>query len=423
MKNKKKDAVLRPNNSVGLLKGGWLEVRDGVKILHLNGSNYQMGYQLGFLLKDQYLKNRRAWFNFLEKMGISYDDLVFIWNELKDLIPIEYKNEMQGRADAVNLTFLEVAVIDMLYSAVTCVGMAAWGVATVDGRIYHLRSADGGLGLKDPVSEEYACKDQFLIVRKPDNGYASVVIGLSIQVSAEGGVNEKGIGIGYTTVYKPDTTIHGIPEGIRQRMVLDHAENAEDALNIISSNRTTCYTNIISDGKKNNAYVVEQSANYSYYGTWNDTIESKYPSWIIDHIIRRGNFFLNPTSAGLKDDVYKKSNFIRWLLSLFGLEKEYTYFIMITHYKLLSKAIEKQWGKLDLNGTMEMLRSVYQGKNSGFYSLVQRLGGQYSQVWHQWVICPETGDILVSFADGKKSAYKNPVHHFNMYDLINAQSP
>jgi hypothetical protein len=152
-------------------------------------------------------------------------------------------------------------------------------------------------------------------------------------------------------------------------------------------------------------------------------MESNYPSWTIDHVVRRGNFFLDPTSVGLKDDVYKKSNFIRWRLSKFGLEKEYTYFVMIKHFKLLSKAIEKRWGKLDLNSTMAMLRSVYQGKTSIFYSLMQRLGGPYSQVWHQWVICPETGDILVSFADNGRSAYKNPVHYFNMYDLINAQPP
>ncbi len=407
-----------------ILDGAWLEIRDGIKIIHLNGSYYNMGYQLGYFLKDDYLKSRRAWLDFLEKkLGISYDDLVYIWNELKDFIPREYKDEMQGRADAVNLSFEEVAVMDVLDPAIRCVGMACWGPATIDGKLYHLRSADFSLNIRDPVTGEYASNDQLLIVRKPENGLASVVIGLSIEVSAEGGINEKGICIGYTAVYINDKTIYGIPLGMRQRMVLDRANDIEDALNIISNNRTTGATNIVSDGKNRIAYVVEQSANYSYIGTWNGTIENNYPSWIIDHVVRRNDIFLDPVSAGLPSDIYKKSNFIRWLLSLFGLEKEYVYFWTIQHFKIFSRAIEENYGRLNLNSTMSMLRAVYQGKTNLFYRFVQLAGGPYSQVWYQWVICPESGDMLVSFARNKTSAYNNPVHYFNMYNLINAEPP
>jgi len=68
---------------------------------------------------------------------------------------------------------------------------------------------------------------------------------------------------------------------------------------------------------------------------------------------------------------------------------------------------------------MNMLRAVYQGKTNLFYRFVQIQGGPYSNVWYQWVICPETGDALVSFARNSISAYYSPVHYFNLYDLIN----
>ena len=45
------------------MEGGWLEERDGVSILHISGSPYNMGFQHGFLLQDEIQENYRAIFN------------------------------------------------------------------------------------------------------------------------------------------------------------------------------------------------------------------------------------------------------------------------------------------------------------------------------------------------------------------------
>jgi hypothetical protein len=42
---------------------------------------------------------------------------------------------------------------------------------------------------------------------------------------------------------------------------------------------------------------------------------------------------------------------------------------------------------------------------------------------HQWVACPKTGDILISIGTHENHAYKNPVHRFNLFDLLNSQPP
>ena len=42
---------------------------------------------------------------------------------------------------------------------------------------------------------------------------------------------------------------------------------------------------------------------------------------------------------------------------------------------------------------------------------------------HQWVSCPETGDMVVSFADADKSANENPVHYFNLFELLDSEPP
>ena len=60
--------------------GGWIEDRDGVTILHVSGTNYEMGYQYGFLLKEDIPTTLRMLKTFFEKHGMSYDELVSKWN-------------------------------------------------------------------------------------------------------------------------------------------------------------------------------------------------------------------------------------------------------------------------------------------------------------------------------------------------------
>jgi hypothetical protein len=65
------------------LDGGWLEERDGVKILHVSGTDYEMGYQQGFLLSDEIHANRRMMFDYFADAGFSYDTLAAYWNDMQ----------------------------------------------------------------------------------------------------------------------------------------------------------------------------------------------------------------------------------------------------------------------------------------------------------------------------------------------------
>ena len=91
------------------------------------------------------------------------------------------------------------------------------------------------------------------------------------------------------------------------------------------------------------------------------------------------------------------------------------------HYIALSKGIESQWGKLDLSKTMTVLRNVYLGRTDIRFFILQKLG-RYTTPY-QWVMCPETGDFVVSFAIRDKNAFENPVHFFNLFDLLETEPP
>jgi hypothetical protein len=42
---------------------------------------------------------------------------------------------------------------------------------------------------------------------------------------------------------------------------------------------------------------------------------------------------------------------------------------------------------------------------------------------HQWVACPKTGDMLICFASKDRIASINPVHHFNLFKLLESEPP
>jgi len=436
VESKIKDSVKYNTSSVNIsLNGGWLEDVDGVRILHLNGSYYDMGYQQGYLLKDEINQNFRAYISFLEQVGITYDDLLDLWGIMREYIPLIYTDELQGIADGSGLSFNDVAACLMIevinHDISACSHAAAWGSATVDGKLYHVRSNDWSLGIVDPETGIYLQENQVLVVRQPDDGYASAYPLIAGQVTSHGGVNEQGISFSHTLSWcMADISNQGIPTPLREKMVLDHAATAQEAINIVNTNRTRGWTVIISDGKTPIAYAVELSANYSYIGTWDNPVESTSPFWEIDHVVRRGNFYIESLLASLQRKVYNPRSAFHWFIyariaRVFGLydDYKYEYYPEVMLYRVLSEAIEDQWGNLTLNTSMSIIRDVYSGKTDAVWKRWQEIFGWYQGALRQWVICPETGDIVISFADADISAHENPVHYFNLYELLDAEPP
>jgi hypothetical protein len=93
------------------------------------------------------------------------------------------------------------------------------------------------------------------------------------------------------------------------------------------------------------------------------------------------------------------------------------------HYKVLSEEIENHLGNLDLNVSMSILRDCYSGKTNLRWNFFQNIFGWYREVTWQWVICPETGDFVISFADADNSAHENTIHYFNFNDLVSSTPP
>lgn len=398
-----------------LLRDAHLEEIDGIKVLFTNGSFYELGFQHGYLLKEEVRENVRAFISYGKEIA-SYEKLLEMWNTVKAYIPDDYLSELRGIADGANVSLEELGVSYMIVPFIDlgCFSYAAWGNATEDGKLYHARSLDFPLIIKDPVTGKYIQENSVLIVRKLDGGMISIIPTLAGWINFYEGFNEKGIVITVQACWSSDQTLKGIPIQFRLQMALDKMDTIDDALNAMLSNGTLGWNFIISDGKT--AYIVEVTANHSYIGSWDDSIEDNAPFWKIKEVVRRTNFFIDPELAATQRRWYNPGGAMGFLATFVGSP----FFPIWRKYRAMSREIENIWGEIDLNSSISILRKVYGGKTDMvlfFFQMISRGRGILCDL-HQWSYCPDTGDFVISFADSKKQSHKNELHYINIKKLL-----
>jgi hypothetical protein len=380
-----------------------------------------MGYQHGYLLKEEIQENVRAFLGYCGRHGWSYDDILEVWSIQEFYLPDVYKQEIQGMADGADLSYAEVAIhnswMGVFNHLFSCWGASMWGDATSTGELLHMRSVDGMTGIKDPETGIFLYENQVIIVRDPDDAYASIAPIFAGDIVVIGGFNEQAVGVSELTIICDDTTFHGINAGYRMRMVLDFASNGAEGVDIMNSNRTCCWNFIVSDGMLPSGFAIEQSANFAYAYSWFDKVESTKPFWKIKDVVRRGNIYITPRLAENERDYYDISGLKGYLRMIFKIDYSYMTWIQ---YKAISEEIENQYGTLDYEKALRSLRNVYLGKTNIMY-LLTFLRSSYTA--RQWVGCPESGDLAICFAKNGEEAFFNKIHTFNFYEILDSNPP
>jgi hypothetical protein len=416
---------IRPLHS-NLLDGGWVEEQGNITILHVNGSNYNMGYQHGYLLSEKVQENIRAFRHYAEQY-LPRNEFLKFWNISAPYVPPEYIEELHGIADGANVSYYDIAesIVAVEYSDHGCFGIAAWGPASLDGKLYHSRSFDLPSSIQDPVSKHYAHENTVLVVRHPANGAASLAPSIAGSFHTGGGMNEYGVCLGIQICWSKDQTFEGTPYHFRVQQVLDHATTAAGAIQILNTNRSHGFNFIVSQATPPEGFILEQSANNSYVGTYNNSIESISPFWGIDHVVRRTNVFIDPALAATQRKRYDPTGLIGFLNLLFYKRTNSPFFAVYQLYSSVSHEINVSWGTLDLNGTENVLQHGYLAGSNPLLRLIERLGRGtgMAESWNQWTACPATGEMVVSFATHDNLAYRNTPRYFNLSQLLQEQPP
>ncbi len=425
--------------SSDILDKGYIEESNGVTVLHIEGTYYEMGYQHGSLLSEECEQNVRAFLSYAEEIGYPKHELIKIWNKMKKHVPENYIEEILGLSDGSGVLFEDIVsaniVIDCL-DVMGCFGLSFWGTATKDDAHVHARSCDLPFIFKDPISGKFAHENSILIVRQPIGGHASLIPSVAFKMNLGGGINEKGIGLSVQVSPSKDYQLSGMPIGIKNQLILDKSSSIYDAIDYINTNKTIGLNYIISDAEGSLGKVVEVASNMLYVGSWNDQVENTPPFYSIENVVRRTNFFIEPKIAKTQRNYYDIGGFdgfFRFFIksiesAIFNNDEVFStdyMYPLFRSYTVVSKNIEKNFGELDLVNTLEILNKIYNDKcdiliKSMIY-IGKVLGKDYHvfESWNQWSADLKTGDMLLSFAEKNSYASENNAHIFNLYNLIN----
>ena len=231
---------------------GWLEVKDGRRVLHLSGTAREIGYQHGRLLAPNI---KRMGERILGGVGLAYSLEKGQWflreaeklvERQRPYIAPEYFEEMQGIADGAGVPVAMVQAANIFPEFFHCSGAALFGKATKDGGLLHARVLDymTEVGLQDDaVVMAIARTGARRIVNVSYAGFIGSVTGMNERQVAIGEMGGGGVG-------KWD----GTPMSFLVRGALENSDTLEQALDYMRSHKRTCeYFYVISDGKSRSA--------------------------------------------------------------------------------------------------------------------------------------------------------------------------
>ena len=373
-----------------------VEYDEGLPIVHLSGTPYELGRQHGETLREEVrasVSRVLGYFRAYLKIPLVRSWAVnwwldVAWNPAKPFIPPDYLEELRGLADGSGVPLRELcrlhAIPDRTYS---CSNFAAWGRATAGGRLIHVRNLDWNI---DAGIQRFAV----VFVVHPDGKRAFVNAGWAGFIGVLTGVNDARLSVGQVGAETVDATFQGEPMAFLMRGVLETAGTVEEAAAIVTAAPRTVGVNyVFSDAGAKRAIVLETTHRHARSFQADDPAEHgvsyarPMPDAVfradaaMDPVIRdcqlasRGD----PRRPGLEDPAGSSAYDVRYLGQADGLMA--------------------QFGTLDPESAKQIARAV--APNSNVQSVV--------------VAWP---DLWVANAQGTTPAARTTYHHLNAAKLL-----
>ena len=232
----------------------------GPPVIVLSGTPYEMGRQHGTALREEVQASVRRVLSYFRRylkvpwvgpLAVNWW-LDRVWSDAYRFIPPAYLEELRGLADGSGVPLAELerlhAIPDRTYS---CSNFAAWGRATTDGRLIHVRNLDWNIqaGIqRSPV----------VFVVRPEGAHAFVNVGWAGFIGVLSGVNDARISIGQVGAETVEMTFRGEPMVFLMRRVMEEADDVDEAARLIRrATRTVGVNYVVADAKAKRALAIE----------------------------------------------------------------------------------------------------------------------------------------------------------------------
>ncbi|HIE44023.1 MAG TPA: hypothetical protein EYP78_04425 [Candidatus Omnitrophica bacterium] len=144
--------------------GGFLLESEKSRVLLLQGTPYQMGYQHGVLLRKEVkeIVDKVLAISFSEKPGW----IEKAYEKTKEFIPTRYTEEMRGLAEDAGIPLEKIVQANLFPELFHCTGAVFFGKATKDREFFHIR-------ILDYMTEANLQKNSVVMVYRP---YSRVIL-------------------------------------------------------------------------------------------------------------------------------------------------------------------------------------------------------------------------------------------------------
>ena len=301
---------LKPESRAGKIWLGksWTGQREGLTVIYLKGSPFEMGYAEGVLMQDkmhtlenEFLKMIQGyvpqhWFMEALKNYVIYRN-----RHLSNFVPLDYREEIYGETlgcpdihpeegNYYNRLLNYHAAHDVSYMMIDnpfiaaragCTAFGAWGKATANGHLITGRNFDW-------EAAEVFSRDRVVMMCEPDNGIPFISLSWAAMAGVVSGMNRAGVSVTVNGAPSklPNTT--ATPVAIVAREIMERAHNLDEALKILRDAKVFVSTIWLVGSRADGKFVVVEKTP--------DVTNVREP--IGDSIVCPNHF----ETTGLKDD-------------------------------------------------------------------------------------------------------------------------
>jgi isopenicillin-N N-acyltransferase like protein len=231
----------------------WTGQREGLTVIFLKGSPFEMGYAEGVLMQDkmhtlenEFLKMIQGYVPQHWFMEILKNYVIYRNRHLSDFVPLDFRQEIYGETlgcpdihpeegNYYNRLLNYHAAHDVSYMMIDnpfiaaragCTAFGAWGNATENKHLITGRNFDW-------EAAEVFSRDRVVMMCEPDNGIPFISLSWAAMAGVVSGMNRAGVSVTVNGAPSklPNTT--ATPVAIVAREILEQAHDLDEALKIL----------------------------------------------------------------------------------------------------------------------------------------------------------------------------------------------